>query len=535
MEAAADAPEGIVPVEPQTVLPRKRPVQRRGAVERQSGVAVLQLCAGKFQRVVQFVQPFQTVVQPQQTAVPQAVIAFFLVQGLQQFPQFLHREGAGVHFQVQHAAVHRHPYRDLRRGGLQVAKGIGLVHLAHGQQGGNALFQQLEKRLLPGNAVMPRLAGLGFQIGFQQPLCPVLGAGIPQKVGRHRLARGYPVLAVQKDRVGRDGNPPVGIQIKLHHRFQRDLVQQQPVGVHDVDPVAQLRQHIAAKSGGIRAGKEQTAPAKGLQHRQHPAAFLPLHPPEGAFAQQIGIVQPLHPAERRGTAQLHAAFAALHLQADDRQTLFKGIAAHNALGGVKLHKGIQPLAGQRQTARRAFLPSRAHRALGFKCLPGAHLTAQQPQQLLRIRGKSVPPVHESQRFPVADAFAPLDRIQKLRDAFYQILPPADAVRDPQPQPDTVVVHRKFRFQQGKAGALGSGLGLGLRILPLVALQQQLGGVIGLRLFSPPLAAEQHIQPSAVTVLAGFGAQACHAPLHPGDALQFLYRSLRGRRVLFRVL
>ena len=24
---------------------------------------------------------------------------------------------------------------------------------------------------------MPRLAGLGFQIGFQQPLCPVLGAG----------------------------------------------------------------------------------------------------------------------------------------------------------------------------------------------------------------------------------------------------------------------------------------------------------------------------------------------------------------------
>ena len=79
------------------------------------------------------------------------------------------------------------------------------------------------------------------------------------------------------------------------------------------------------------------------------------------------------------------------------------------------------------------------------------------------------------------------------------------------------------------------LGQLLRILPLVALQQQLGGVIGLRLFSPPLAAEQHIQPSAVTVLAGFGAQACHAPLHPGDALQFLYRSLRGRRVLFRVL
>ena len=118
VEAAADAPEGIVPVEPQTVLPRKRPVQRGGAVERQSSVAVLQLCAGKFQCVVQLVQPFQTVVQPQQTAVPQAVVAFFLVQGLQKLPQFLHRERAGVHFQIQHTAVHRYPYRNFRRGGL---------------------------------------------------------------------------------------------------------------------------------------------------------------------------------------------------------------------------------------------------------------------------------------------------------------------------------------------------------------------------------------------------------------------------------
>ena len=118
VEAAADAPESIVSVEPQAVLPRKRPVQRGGAVERQGGVAVLQLCAGKLQRVVQLVQPFQTVVQPQQTAVPQAVVAFFLVQGLQKFPQLLHRERAGVHFQVQHAAVHRHPYRNFRRGGL---------------------------------------------------------------------------------------------------------------------------------------------------------------------------------------------------------------------------------------------------------------------------------------------------------------------------------------------------------------------------------------------------------------------------------
>ena len=141
-------------------------------------------------------------------------------------------------------------------------------------------------------------------------------------------------------------------------------------------------------------------------------------------------------------------------------------------------------------------------------------------------------MHKGQRFAVADAFALLDRIQKLRDAFYQILPPADAVRDPQPQPDTAIVRRKLRLQQGKAGALGIGRGQGLRILPLVALQQQLGIIVGLRFLAPPFAAEQHIQPGAVTVLAGFGAQACHAPLHPGDALRLFFR---GRRILFRVL
>ena len=141
-------------------------------------------------------------------------------------------------------------------------------------------------------------------------------------------------------------------------------------------------------------------------------------------------------------------------------------------------------------------------------------------------------MHKGQRLPVADAFALLDRIQKLRDAFYQILPPADAVRDPQPQPDTAIVRRKLRFQQSKACTLGGVLGLGLRILPLVALQQQLGLIVGLWLLAPPLAAEQHIQPGAVTVLAGLGAQACHAPLHPGDALRLFFR---GGRVLFRIL
>ena len=152
--------------------------------------------------------------------------------------------------------------------------------------------------------------------------------------------------------------------------------------------------------------------------------------------------------------------------------------------------------------------------------------------MLRIRGKSVPSVHKGQRLAVADAFALLDRIQKLRDAFYQILPPADAVRDPQPQPDTAIVQRKLRLQQGKAGALGGVLGQGLRILPLVALQQQLGIIVGLRLLAPPLAAKQHIKPGAVTVLAGLRVQPGNAPLHPGNALRLFFR---GRRVLFRVL
>ena len=81
-------------------------------------MAALELGPGKFQCIVQFVQPFQTVIQPQQTAVPQAVVALFLVQGAQQVFQLCHRELAGIHFQIQHTAVHRYPYRNFRRGGL---------------------------------------------------------------------------------------------------------------------------------------------------------------------------------------------------------------------------------------------------------------------------------------------------------------------------------------------------------------------------------------------------------------------------------
>ena len=84
MEAAADAAECVVAAEAQAVLARKCPVQRGSTVKRQFRMSIFELCAGQLQRFVQLVQPFQIVVQPQQAAVAQAVVAFFLVQGAQQ-------------------------------------------------------------------------------------------------------------------------------------------------------------------------------------------------------------------------------------------------------------------------------------------------------------------------------------------------------------------------------------------------------------------------------------------------------------------
>ena len=124
VEAAADATESIVAVEAQAVLARERPVQTGCPVKRQFGVAVPEPDAGKLQCIVQLIQPFQTVVQPQQAPVPQAVVALFLVQGAQQLFQLGHRELTGVHFQIQHAAVHRNAHRDARRRGLQAAECI---------------------------------------------------------------------------------------------------------------------------------------------------------------------------------------------------------------------------------------------------------------------------------------------------------------------------------------------------------------------------------------------------------------------------
>ena len=144
-------------------------------------MALAQLCAGKLQRLVQLVQHFQRVVQPQQAAIPQAVVALFLVERLQQGLQLAHRELASVHLQIQHAALHRHAHRDLRRRGLQVAECIAEIDLALCQQGRHALFKEGDKGILVVRAVLCG-AGIGLlgQIGLKQPPRPPLCPGVPQ-------------------------------------------------------------------------------------------------------------------------------------------------------------------------------------------------------------------------------------------------------------------------------------------------------------------------------------------------------------------
>jgi hypothetical protein len=105
-----------------------------------TGVVLAQLDPGEFQRLVQLVQPFELLVQLEQAAIPQAVVAFFLVERLQQGLQLPHRKRTGVHFQVEDASMHRHPHRDLRRRGLQIAERIGQVDFALGHQRRDALF-----------------------------------------------------------------------------------------------------------------------------------------------------------------------------------------------------------------------------------------------------------------------------------------------------------------------------------------------------------------------------------------------------------
>ena len=426
VEAAADASEGIVAVEAQAVLARKRPVQAGCPVERQFGVAVFQLGTGKLQRIVQLVQPFQTVVQPQKAAVPQAVVALFLVQGAQQVLQLTHRELAGVHLQVQHAAVHRHAHRDARRRGLQIAKSIGQVHFTLGQQCRDAFFQQAVDIVLVGGAVHILIAAdAGLQIRSQQPFCAALGTHVPQKARRGRGKGRDLVFAVQKFGVGLHPEGVRRVQIELHHRFQRDLVQQQAFRVHNVELVAQLRQHIAAEGRGVSTGEEQAFAAQCLQCRQQTGAAGPLHPPEGRLAEQVIVVKALHAGKRRAALHLHAAAAALHGEGDGGQAFPQFVPAQKAGVLVLLHKGIKNLAGQDRAARRALLGPAVHPHGGLvHALSGAHQTAQQLQKGAGFLVKGVPPVHEGQRLAVADAAAMLDIFQKIRDAFYHILPPA---------------------------------------------------------------------------------------------------------------
>ena len=104
--------------------------------------------------------------------------------------------------------------------------------------------------------------------------------GIPQQTGRPRFLRCDAVLAVQKFKVRPHRFPRGRVEIKLHHRLQRDLIQQQAFGVLNGHPAAQLRQDIAAKGGGIPGGKEQALAAQRLKGGPHPGAFGPVKLPD---------------------------------------------------------------------------------------------------------------------------------------------------------------------------------------------------------------------------------------------------------------
>ena len=262
MEAPADPPERVVPVEADAVLAREGPVQAGSPVQRQLGVALPELRAREFQRLVQLVQPLQRVVQPEQPPVFQAVIPLFLVERFEQCPQLPHRELPGVHFQVQHAPMHRHTHRNLGRGGLQIAECIAQVDLPLCQQGRHALFQKGVDHFFVVGAVLGGIAvPAGLQVGSQQPRGPLFGPGIPQQATRGRGKGCHFFLPVQKLGVGRDGSHPGRVQIKLHHRFQRNLIQQQPLRILDGHVPAQLRQDKTAKIRCILCREKQAAAA----------------------------------------------------------------------------------------------------------------------------------------------------------------------------------------------------------------------------------------------------------------------------------
>ena len=181
--------------------------------------------------------------------------------------------------------MHRHPHRDLRRCGLHTAEGIGQVDLALSQQGRDALIEEaVDFILLIGIVVGGKAVAHGvrprLQVPPQQPPGPLFGAGIPQQTGRPRFLRRDAVLAVQKFKVRPHRFPRGRVKVKLHHRLQRDLIQQQAFGVLNGHPAAQLRQDVTAKGGGIPGGKEQALAAQCLKGGPHPGAFGPVQLPD---------------------------------------------------------------------------------------------------------------------------------------------------------------------------------------------------------------------------------------------------------------
>lgn len=93
--------------------------------------------------------------------------------------------------------------------------------------------------------------------------------------------------------MGADGPHVRRIQIELHHRLQRDLIQKQPVRVVDGDLPAQLRQHEAAKRYGILAGEKESAATESVQRGQQTGRFGSFQFPDGVFIIKVAVVEAL--------------------------------------------------------------------------------------------------------------------------------------------------------------------------------------------------------------------------------------------------
>ena len=130
--------------------------------------------------------------------------------------------------------------------------------------------------------------------------------------------------------MGADG-PHVGrIQIELHHRLQRYLIQKQPVRVVDGDFPAQLRQHEAAKRYGILAGEKESTATEGVQRGQQTGRFGSFQFPDGVFIIKVAVVEALQCVQTGLHHDVYAAPLLLDPQRQRGQTLSQGVTAHLA-------------------------------------------------------------------------------------------------------------------------------------------------------------------------------------------------------------